>query len=99
VNRVPYYQRLYQRNDGLRDWYKVRFPPIISYSVEADIVLCRALEADTSSTPTSLLLSGRSLVCPSSFFVPWILGSKLYVFPFSISLPAARAGPEGEEKS
>lgn len=24
VNRVPYYQRLFQQNDGVRQWYKVR---------------------------------------------------------------------------
>lgn len=25
-NRVPYYQRLYQRDDGKRIWWKVRIP-------------------------------------------------------------------------
>ena len=25
-NKVPHYQRLYQRNDGVRLWMKVRIP-------------------------------------------------------------------------
>lgn len=27
-NRVPYYQRLFQKHDGKRQWYKVSSPPL-----------------------------------------------------------------------
>ncbi|PGH21630.1 hypothetical protein AJ80_03063 [Polytolypa hystricis UAMH7299] len=58
-NRVPYYQRLFQRDDGKRQWWKTKRSPYILYPYYTSIVV---------GLTASLYAMGRTVLGHKTWF-------------------------------